>query len=409
MNPETVASPVPPRACSQPCDVACPHDDNFFHSQKLEGLGLMVGEIAHDLNNLLAVILGHAELALDEAEGGSVMAGRLQDIREAVVDAAGLCRGMLAYAGRATPIRIGVMLPELIAQFQRLLRVSVPRQSRLECHVAPDVPPLRGDPSQVRQILLNLIVNAVESLGSRPGRVRLDVDRVRVEGEDRIRIRVADTGCGMDSSVLGQLFQPFFSTKSRGRGLGLAAVRSLTEAMDGTIEVDSEPERGTTFTLWFPVDGSAAEPSLPEEEPAIDWSAWKGAGTVLLADDEPDLRLLGAAMLDRAGLRVLTATDGHEAVECFRAHAGEIDLVFMDAAMPRMDGCEALAQIRQIDPNARIVMISGHTELDLQRLWNGCRPDGVLLKPVTAQQLRQAAMRHLISKRPVSESAGVAP
>ena len=390
--------------CAQTCAVDCPHTADFCHLQKLESLGLVVGEVAHDLNNILAIILGHAELAIDEAAQAGSSVPRLGDIREAVVHAAALCRAMLAYAGRAEPIRIRVNLPELVAQLQQLLRVTVPRQSRLECLLAPQLPHLMGDPGHFRQILMNLILNAVEALGNKPGQIRLEVEPAppmdpSVSDIPSVCVRVTDTGCGMTAEVLQNLFQPFYSTKAKGRGLGLTAVRTLVESMGGTIEAASVLGQGTTFTLFFPVlepveeSAAMALTDYMDEDP--DWSS---SDTVLLVDDEPELRQMGSVMLARAGLHVLTAADGVEAVECFRQNAGQIDLVFLDAVMPRMGGCEALAAIRQIDPHARVVMISGHTEFDLAKCWSESPPNDVLLKPVSARQLRRAAMRHLRSK-----------
>jgi len=401
---ETRQRPIPSHPCAQSCDVDCPHTADFCHLQKLESLGLVVGEVAHDLNNILAIILGHSELAIDEAAQAGASVPRLGDIREAVVHAAALCRAMLAYAGRAEPIRTRVDLPELVAQLQQLLRVTVPRHSRLECLLAPRLPHLMGDPGHFRQILMNLILNAVEALGGKPGQIRLEIEPAppmdpAVPDVLSVLIRVTDTGCGMDEEVLKKLFQPFYSTKAKGRGLGLTAVRTLVESMGGTIEATSVLGHGTTFTLQFPVlepaDGAMA---LAVDAIVDDDPAWRSSDTVLLVDDEPELRQMGSVMLARAGLRVLTAADGEEAVECFRQNAGKIDLIFLDAVMPRMGGCEALAAIRQIDPQARVIMISGHTESDLAKRWSGSPPNDVLLKPVTARQLRRAAMRHLATR-----------
>lgn len=395
---------LPKHPCSQPCEVACPYTTDFCQLQKLESMGLMVGQVAHDLNNVLSILMGNAELAIDEASAAGKPANRLRDILDAVHSATSLCHGLLAYAGRADAVRSEVDLAQLVAQMRQLLQVTVPRNSRLECLVAPDLPHLAGDPNHFRQILLNLVLNAVDALGGEPGSIRIEIDRGQAEdltrpGSQWLRMRISDTGCGMGPEVQAKLFQPFFSTKGkRGRGLGLTAVRTLVEGMDGTVEVKSAPGKGTIFTLRFPVDldvqtGVAAAGG--ETGGGADDAEWAGTGTILLADDEPELRMLGTAMLAREGIRVLTAMDGREAVEIYRNHPGGVDLVFLDAAMPRMDGCEALAEIRRIDPAARVVMISGHAQNDLARQWNGQRPDEVLLKPVSARQLRRVAMRHL--------------
>ena len=205
----------------------------------------------------------------------------------------------------------------------------------------------------------------------------------------------------MDAERLRHLFEPFSSTKAPGRGLELMAVRALVESMNGTIRATSVPGQGTTFVLSFPV--FHPETVFPESAREGFHDAppeWIGAGTILLADDEPELLQVGSAILAHAGLRVLTATDGQEAVECFRRNAGEISLVFLDAAMPRMDGCQAFELIREIDPDARVIMISGLSEFDLKDRWQGGRPTDVLLKPVTPRQLRHAAMRHLAFREP---------
>ncbi len=363
----------------------------------------MVGEFAHDLNNMLAIILGHTELAIEEAGQNGASARRLGDIREAVNNAASLCRGMLAYAGRTKAESGPVDLARLVTQWHHLLRITVPRNSRLECHIDPGLPLMQGDPSQLRQILMNLVLNAVEALGSQAGCIRLHVGMAAaavagVSGTTAVAIRVVDNGCGMDARALDNLFLPFYSTKASGRGLGLTAVLTLVEAMEGVVRVESEPGQGTTFTVYFPslLNADSVAPGSEIQPPEMDVPG-DGAlsGTVLFADDEPELRMLGSAMLTRAGLKVFTVNDGLEAVECFRQNAPSIDLVILDAVMPRMDGCRALAGIKEIDPGVRVIMITGQSETDLGRQWNGARPDHILLKPVSARELRRVALHHL--------------
>ena len=377
-------------------------------------MGLMVGQVAHDLNNVLSILMGNAELAIDEASASGLPDHRLRDILDAVHSATSLCHGLLAYAGRADAVRSEVDLAQLVAQMRQLLQVTVPRNTRLECLVAPDLPHLAGDPNHFRQIVLNLVLNAVDALGGEPGSIRIEIDRGQSEdltrpGSQWLRMRISDTGCGMTPEIRAKLFQPFFSTKGKkGRGLGLTAVRTLVEGMDGTVEVESAPGKGTLFTLRFPVDldVQTGVVAAAGEEGAGDEAEWAGSGTILLADDEPELRMLGTAMLAREGIRVLTAMDGREAVDLYRNHPGGIDLVFLDAAMPRMDGCEAFAEIRRIDPAAKVIMISGHTQVDLASQLNGQRPDDVLLKPVSAKQLRRVAMRHLAREPGAKGSSG---
>lgn len=388
--------------CGQPCEVECPFTTDFCHSQKLESIGLLVGEVAHDLNNLLAIIVSHADLALEDATAGLSPQSRIGSIREAAHNAAALCQSILAHAGQSAPVRVKFRLGVVIAQLHQLMRVAVPRHIRLECHVAENLPPLLGDPSHVRQILLNLVINAAEAMDKQAGTIRIDVDSAVMDPQSTSpwpasRIRVSDNGCGMAPETIQRLFTPFYTTKAEGRGLGLAAVRTLVVNMGGTIQAESTRGEGTCFTILLP------QPLLSETENPDQTvtatnaltSKWNGKGTVLFAEDEPDLRTLSASMLDRAGLRVIMAADGHEALEYYQHHQQEIDLIFLDMVMPRMNGCEAMARIREINPEARIVMISGYTESELKKRWNGVRPDDMLLKPFSSDQLREMAIRHL--------------
>lgn len=402
------ASPRPefPHACPSSFGEACPHAADFLHLQKLESLGLVVGQVAHDMNNALAILLGNAEMAIDEAPPTGPLATRLLDIRESVVQASALCRGMLAYAGRASPARIEIDLPKLVSDLQPWLQVTLPGSCHLECQVAPDLPPLIGDPGHLRQILMSLIFNAVEALDGKSGKIRLDVESGQARDDEAseaslICIRISDTGGGVEATVLKSLFQPFYSTRAPGRGLGLTAVLALVKSMSGSIKVSSVPGQGTVFSLHFPVRNPAeAEAVLDLENRLDDESKWIGSGTVLLVDDEPELLMVGSALLGESGVRVLTASNGQEAVEIFRQNADEIELVFLDAMMPKMDGREALSCIRQIDPAMRVVLISGHDESDLESWWEDSRPNEILLKPVSARQLRRVAKRHLAYRAP---------
>jgi two-component system, cell cycle sensor histidine kinase and response regulator CckA len=389
--------------CGQPCEVECPYTNDFCQSQKLESLGLLVGEVAHDLNNLLAIVLGHAEMALDEGRRGISPEKRLGDIREATQNAAALCKSLLAHAGRSTPVSTLIDLNTFVPQLQHLLRIIVPRESRLECHVESGLPLWQGDPSQLRQILMNLVINAAEALGDQPGTIRMDLSGLaHGSSAPQVCIRVHDTGCGIEPTTLRNLFTPFFSTKAGGRGLGLTAVQTLVQELGGTIKAESVVGQGTTFTILLPLvtDPHATLPPVaaPQEVPAI----WEGQATILFADDEPDLRMLGVNMLERPGVRVLTATDGREAVQLYEQCRDEIDLVFLDVIMPKMNGCEAMKHIRRINPEARVVVISGHSDRELDQRWNGTRPDEVLMKPFTAEQLRTTTFRYLRQRTQVA-------
>jgi two-component system, cell cycle sensor histidine kinase and response regulator CckA len=411
MNGSCAPGAPSPARCDRSGGGECPYLVDFIELQKQYSLGRMTREVVHDLNNLFSIMMGHAELAMDEATRNGASTRRLRGIREAVDQAAALCREMLTYAGHAPPVRTKVDLAALLAQMQPLLRGVVPQNGRIECQMAPELPPVTGDPRLLRHALVNLVQNAVEAGGGEPPRIRLEVDVAPVRNASPsappwVRIRVSDKGCGMDEEARENLYRPFDSLKGPGRGMGLSVVRVLLESMGGTIDLQSAPGQGTRVELQLPVFGEDdAAPDAAWADEGEDDPDWVGSGTVLLADDEPELRAMGSSMLGRAGLRVMTATDGLDAIQCFERHAGEIDLVFLDVVMPRMDGCEALARIRQLNPATQVVMISGHSETDLTRRWNGARPDGILLKPVSAAKLRRAAMRHLTPRKGSPEPA----
>lgn len=388
---------VPP-LCDQPCVAHCPYAQELYQTQKLESLGLMVSEIVHDLNNLHSVILGHSELAREKTAKTSPLHEHIEDIRMATNNASSLCRNLLAYVGKATPVPTAVDIAKLINELQQLIRVIVPRQTTLNCWIAPDLPCVHSDPNHVRQILMNLIINAAEALDGQPGTIRLTVEPrpcADVDGDsgrDGVCIIIADTGCGIDAATRDLLFEPFYSTKANGRGLGLPAVKGLTEAIGGTITVESLPGKGTIFTVWLPSCARDARAARDDgDEPITE--EWQGHGTVLLAEDESKMRKWFTDALHQMGLNVLVAKDGIEAVEYYERRHHEIDVLLLDISMPRMDGCEALARIREIDPNARVIIISGYTESDLSHRWNGAPPDAVLLKPFTTQEFKRLAQR----------------
>jgi CheY-like chemotaxis protein len=268
----------------------------------------------------------------------------------------------------------------------------------LRLHLAPELPPVQGDASQIRQVVMNLITNASESLGENRGEVRvttgvqwveagelaaLEPGRILPEGR-YVFIEVADTGAGMDAQTLARIFDPFFTTKFTGRGLGLAAVQGIIRGHQGSIRVNSQPGGGTTFRVMFP----AAEGSVsPELEKIQEDAAWRSDGLVLVVDDQPAVRNLARTVLEQAGLRVLTAADGHEAVSVFTQHAQEIHAVLLDLSMPGMDGGEVFRHITQLVPKIRVVLCSGYNEQDVNTKLGGRKPSGFLRKPYHPSEL----------------------
>ncbi len=382
----------------------------FHAARKMEALGTMAGGIAHDFNNLLTVVLGHAEFALKDIPPKSPAHWSLTEITNAARRAADLSLQMLAYTGKSSFAIERVELSGLVEEMSRLLETTISKKAILNLHLERGLPPIQADPSQIRQIVMNLIVNASEAIGDRSGVVTVSVGATRCDEEylrktevhdnlapgPYVYLEVADTGCGMDAGTRSRIFEPFFSTKFTGRGLGLAAALGIVRAHKGTLKVDSEPGEGTTFKILFPAMEDAGEKARSNESSPL--ADWRGKGTILLVDDEESLLALGARMLEHLGFTVLTAADGLQAVELYRQRGKEIDLVLMDLTMPHMDGAEAFGELRRLNPDVRVILASGYGKEDVASRFAGNGIDGVLQKPYTLARLRES-LAGLMPKR----------
>ena len=373
------------------------------HTQKLEGLGVLAGGIAHDFNNLLAGILGNAGLALMKLPEDSPARNSVLKIEDTAQRAAVLTNQMLAYSGKGTFVVEPLDLSKLAQDMGHLLGAAISKKAVLKYDCAPGLPLVEGDAAQLHQIIINLITNASDSLGDHAGTITL---RTSVVNADRaylsesyldddlsegvyVCLEVSDTGCGMDAETQIRLFDPFFSTKFAGRGLGLAAVLGIVRGHKGAIKVYSEPGQGTTFKVLFPVTvrGDRAAAKGPFAKPGQELAAWRGSGTILVADDEESVRTVAEETLQQHGLTVLQAVDGREAVDMFMAHAEEISAVLLDLTMPVMSGEEAFARIREVRPDARIILSSGYTEQDAVGRFSGEKPTAFIQKPYAPREL----------------------
>lgn len=374
-------------------------EDQLQHTQRLESLGVLAGGVAHDFNNLLMAIQGNADLALCDLPSESPARRPLCEVLRASQSAADLCRQILTYAGRGRLDLQPVDLSELVPEIGRMLEVSVSHKARLQVCLEPDLPPVLGDPTQLRQILMNLILNASEAMAERGGEIRVSIAATscgRAElgaallGEScapgqYLVLEVSDTGCGMDAETVRRIFEPFFSTKTLGRGLGLAAVLGIVRGHRGALRVDSEPGQGTRFRVFLPVLGgplalarpTSASPGAP---------AAPRAGTVLVVDDEDLLRTLLRETLERQGFRVISAEDGATALQRFR-ETPDVDLVLLDLRMPRMDGVETCREIRRLSGSVPVLMMSGHQDGQMLQGVAGLEIQGFLQKPFRASEL----------------------
>jgi len=381
-------------------------EEQMRHAQKLESLGVLAGGIAHDFNNLLMAILGNADLALLALPPASPARQHLQEIERASRRAADLCRQMLAYSGKGRFVVERHDLSGLVREMVHMLAVSVSKRATVEYRFASGLPAVEADATQLRQIVMNLMTNASEALGDRRGTITVttgtrsvDRDFLResllgadlAEGEF-VYLEVADTGCGMDAATRDRIFDPFFTTKFAGRGLGLAAVLGIVRGHGGAIRVRSAPTEGSTFTVLFPAVPGVVRAETRRAGADTDW---RGAGTVLLVDDEEAVRTVGARMLEWSGFQVLSAADGDEALAVYRQRADTIVCVLLDLTMPGLSGEETFAELRRVRGDVRVVLSSGYDADEVAGRFEGRGPDGFIQKPYTMEALRDVLRRAL--------------
>lgn len=344
-------------------------------ARRMESLGMLAGGIAHDFNNLLVGILANASMAREEA--GLSPGGReaLDDITQAAQRAAELTRQLLSYAGRARVQRSHVSLPSIVVELPKVLGARVPSHVKLEVH-AVDSLTVDGDETQLRQVVLNLVTNAVDAIGQRPGVVEIAVStmefgaaalqqcllgRERTPGRYAV-IAVRDTGAGMSSEVQERMFDPFFSTKSGGRGLGLAATLGILNGHGGAIEVQSSEGVGTTVRVLLPL---TKEHRAGTDERAAPSGAHVGGGIILLVDDDTSARTAARRILSKAGYDVREADNGAAAIACYAALAQRPRCIVLDLSMPIMSGDECLRLLRANGSTVPVLMSSGYDADDV--------------------------------------------
>ncbi len=368
------------------------------HVQKLESLGTLAGGIAHDFNNLLMGIIGNLDLAKDDIPVSSPAFGSVRQAEKAAKRASELCRQLLAYSGRGRFVVESIEINDIVEEMAHLLDVSISKNTVLNFDLAQNLPLVRADATQIRQVIMNLITNASESIGKKSGIVSIttgamDCDHDYLYGVllgkslpegVYVYVDVTDTGCGMDRETVDKIFEPFFTTKFTGRGLGLAAVLGIVRGHGGAIEVASEVGRGTSIKVLFPATESPRE---SEREKRVEKSEWRGEGKILLVDDEETVRTVCELMLGQFGFEVITASDGREAVGLFREHAETIRCVLLDLTMPHMDGDSAIREMKRIKPEIPALLMSGYNEQEISGRFAGRKLAGFIQKPFRKPEL----------------------
>jgi PAS domain S-box-containing protein len=372
-------------------------EDQLRQSQKMEAIGRLAGGIAHDLNNALTAIAGYAELALGELPPGQAARADVEEIRRAAERAGSVTRQLLAFSRKQLLEPRVFDLNATVAAIARLISRLLGPEVRVETRLADAVLPILGDPGQIEQALINLAVNARDAMPS-GGQLTLstaqelvDDDRARtyapIPPGDYVVLRVADTGHGMSSETKARIFEPFFTTKElgKGTGLGLSMVYGTLKQSGGFIFVDSEPDRGTTFHVYFPPAAPVAQAPRP---PAARHDERRGHETLLIVEDEPSVRKLVASALRHEGFDLLVASSAEEALSLADSHTGPIDLLLTDAIMPGRSGVELASLMTARVPGLPVIIMSGYSEETLSVTGT----DGIvalLQKPFTPRELRK--------------------
>jgi CheY-like chemotaxis protein len=370
----------------------------------MESVGRLAGGVAHDFNNMLSVISGHAELGLRATGVGDAVRADLEEIRVAARRAADLTRQLLAFARRQVVAPKVLDLNSAVSALLGMLRRLIGEDIELSWAPSPDAGRVRIDPSQVDQVLTNLAANARDAIQG-VGRVTVRTRQVWLDAADLLRhegavagpyaaLEVSDTGRGIDPETAAHLFEPFFTTKpvGRGTGLGLATVYGIVKQNDGCVEVDSEVGRGTTVRIFLPsveADVTGATTDMAAGLPQ------SGHETVLLVEDESAVLRLSKIVLERFGYKVLTAGTPSEAIQVFTTHEGLVHLLVTDVVMPEMNGRELAARLRETHPDLKALFVSGYSASALAP--RGVLDEGVhfLQKPFSLEDLA-ASVRHAL-------------
>jgi two-component system cell cycle sensor histidine kinase/response regulator CckA len=377
-------------------------------AQAVQSLGVLAGGVAHDFNNLLTGVLGNAELALlrlDRASGDEIRRC-LTEIQEFAREAATLAKQMLAYAGKGTLVTEVLSVGEVAAEALRLVQSTVAARATLEQDIPPGLPNVRGDRTQLRQVVVNLIMNAVEALGEGRGTVRVSIDTRDLKSDELVGIwrpqgppsgehvvlAVSDSGQGMTQETLAHIFDPFFSTKVAGRGMGLAATLGIVRAHGGSVGVESRPGGGSTFRVALPPEhepASGRASAVPRGEPP------HGHGVILLIDDERAVRSSASQMLRELGYQVIVASGGREGLERLAENSATIELVLLDLTMPDMDGRATLLEIREAGHALPVLLTSGYHHGEVAQLLREPGVVGFLQKPLQLERLAGAVHKAL--------------
>ncbi|HEY5648299.1 MAG TPA: response regulator, partial [Nitrospiria bacterium] len=373
-------------------------ESHIQETQRLESLGVLAGGIAHDFNNLLVGILGNADLALEELPPRGKGREYVEQIGTAAGRAADLTRQLLAYSGQGKFVIKQISLNPLIEEMVRLLKTALSRGAKLGVKLGKDLPAIEADSTQIRQVIMNLVMNASDALDGKRGEIEIKTGTVygnraylsqTLYGEDLaegkyVFVEVSDTGSGMNSETRSKIFDPFFTTKETGHGLGLAAVSGIVRGHGGSIRIFSQPGQGTRMTVLFPPsDRPVGSPASKSKKT----TPWKGTGLIMIVDDDEMAVDVIEEMLKRQGFTVCSFSNGLEALEMYRKQSSDIVLVLLDMTMPYMDGWATYREMRRTNPEVKVIMVSGYSEQEAIGRYGEGEVSGFVQKPFSQAEL----------------------
>jgi signal transduction histidine kinase/ActR/RegA family two-component response regulator len=374
------------------------------HAQKMEAIGTLAGGIAHDFNNILSGIICNLELVRGDLDANHPAQESLDDITIAALRAADLIKQILTFSRSQVPERKSLQLESVLTEALKLIRASIPALIDLQTEIPPDLPTILADSTQIHQVVMNLCTNAWQAIGNRAGIIAVKVQTISADHAliehnhdlhlgDYLRLSISDTGCGMNAATLERAFDPFFTTKTpdKGTGLGLSVVHGIMRSHEGAIIVDSLPEQGTTFHLYFPTRLPVHKPDT-SLHPVIQ----PGHGeSILFVDDEPLLVEAGRRTLERLGYRVTALPSPQDALDLFCQNPNSYDAAVCDLTMPVMTGMELAAQMHTIRPKLPIILVTGNASGMPPQQLRGSTIREILHKPLSAQLLSDALYRTL--------------
>ncbi len=349
-----------------------------LEKQKLESLGLLASGIAHDFNNLLASVLAQAELALVHCAAGLPHDGELENIRKAAINGSEIASQLMTYAGKESVSAGVVDLSQVIGDTLHLVRISVPKNIQLQTDLAANLPRVHANNAQIRQIAMNLVMNASDAIGDRAGIIRVTTSFLKAEagfsewlsGRDRLCLDVSDTGPGMSPEVQVKVFDPFFTTKSAGHGLGLAVVDGTVRALRGDIRLTSQPGTGTTVQVFLPCDETAAAAISSSAFDSAELNRVRLGITLLIVEDEEMLRRALSILFRRIAVEVFEAADGTSAIEVLHAKGTGIDVMLLDMTLPGASAREIVAEAVKVRPDIKIIFTSAYSQERFEEVMN---------------------------------------